>query len=687
MKHIISNILKGGLPILCLGMTVTSCNDFLDRPPLDQVPPSSYYLTADQLGTFPINYYTSIFPNNSGWWAGVATFDDGTDNQAARGGNTSMFLQDQWKVPTSGGIGMNNIRNVNKFINENEPKIAEGKVSGDADLITQYMGEAYFIRAMLYYDKLQAYGDFPIQLTELKVEDDLVTPNKRQPRNLVARQILSDIDKAIEKLQVDFAKKVRINKYAALAMKSRIALYEATFEKYHRGTGRVPGDANWPGKNKEWNKSFTINQDDEVNFFLDQAIDAAKKVCDAVPLKTKNSHVMNPSIVGLYNGWNAYYDMFASPDLSKYPEVLLWRQFNSDINVAHLTSNKLRGGAATGWTRGLVESFLMKNGLPIYAASSGYNGDTTIDMVKKDRDERLQLFLFGESDVLGIDQKSIDLVNEKRPAGTAPIDKIKFNVAGLFATDQACRDVTGYRQRKFYNYDPAMQLGQTFSDVDGQIIIRVEEAMLNYIEASYLRKGSLDATATGYWTALRERAGITAPISTTIAATDMTKEADVNRPSYDWAAFSAGKPVDATLYSIRRERRSEFAGEGLRNDDLIRWASLDQVKNYQVEGINFWDQTYQNPSFVNDKGISLIIADGGDKATMSSKDISKYIHPYQIQKNNNILYNGYTFYQAHYLYPFSYQEMQLCSPDGTAENSNLYQNINWPVEANGEALK
>ncbi|ERJ74163.1 RagB/SusD family nutrient uptake outer membrane protein [Prevotella melaninogenica] len=687
MKHIISNILKGGLPILCLGMTVTSCNDFLDRPPLDQVPPTSYYLTADQLGTFPINYYTSIFPNNSGWWAGVATFDDGTDNQAARGGNTSMFLQDQWKVPTSGGIGMNNIRNVNKFINENEPKIAEGKVSGDADLINQYMGEAYFIRAMLYYDKLQAYGDFPIQLTELKVEDDLVTPNKRQPRNLVARQILSDMDKAIEKLQVDFAKRVRINKYAALAMKSRMALYEATFEKYHRGTGRVPGDANWPGKNKEWNKSFTINQDDEVNFFLDQAIDAAKKVCDAVPLKTKNSHVMNPSIVGLYNGWNAYYDMFASPDLSKYPEVLLWRQFNSDINVAHLTSNKLRGGAATGWTRGLVESFLMKNGLPIYAASSGYNGDTTIDMVKKDRDERLQLFLFGESDILGIDQKSIDLVNEKRPAGTAPIDKIKFNVAGLFATDQACRDVTGYRQRKFYNYDPAMQLGQTFSDVDGQIIIRVEEAMLNYIEASYLRKGSLDATATGYWTALRERAGITAPISTTIAATDMTKEADVKRPSYDWAAFSAGKPVDATLYSIRRERRSEFAGEGLRNDDLIRWASLDQVKNYQVEGINFWDQTYQNPTFVDGKGNSLIISDGGDKATMSSKDISKYIHPYQIQKNNNILYNGYTFYQAHYLYPFSYQEMQLCSPDGTAENSNLYQNIYWPVEANGEAIK
>ena len=677
------------MPILCLGMTVTSCSDFLDRPPLDQISPDSYYTTADQLGTFTINYYTSIFPNNSGWWAGVATFDDGTDNQASRGGNSGMYLQDQWKVPTSGGIGMNAIRNVNKFINESEAKIAAGKVTGTPEQINQYMGEAYFIRAMLYYSKLQDYGDFPIELKELNVNNDLVEASKRQPRNLVARQILSDMDKAIDKLQVTFANKVRINKNAALAMKSRMALYEATFEKYHRGTGRVPGDANWPGKNKEWNKNFTINQDDEVNFFLDQAIDAAKKVCDAVPLKTQNSHVMNPSSIGQYNGWNSYYDMFASPDLSKYPEVLLWRQFNSNLtpSLAHLTSNKLRGGASTGWTRGLVESFLMKNGLPIYASGSGYHGDTTVDMAKTDRDERLQLFMFGESDVLGIDQKSIDLANKKLAAGATPLTKILFNAATLFATDQASRDVTGYRQRKFYNYDPAMQLGQTFSDVDGQIIIRVEEAMLNYIEASYLRTGSLDATATGYWTALRARAGITAPISTTIAATDMSKEADVNRPSYDWAAFSAGHPVDATLYSIRRERRSEFAGEGLRNDDLIRWASLDQVKNYQIEGVNFWDQIYQNPSFVNDKGVSLIIADGESNATMSAKTLSKYVRPYQIQKTNNILYDGYTFYQAHYLSPFSYQEMQLCSPDGNAENSNLYQNIYWPVKANGEAIK
>ena len=161
----------------------------------------------------------------------------------------------------------------------------------------------------------------------------------------------------------------------------------------------------------------------------------------------------------------------------------------------------------------------------------------------------------------------------------------------------------------------------------------------------------------------------------------------MNRPSYDWAAFSAGHPVDATIYSIRRERRSEFAGEGMREDDLIRWASLDQVKNYQIEGVNFWTQMYQSPKFIGKDGNSLILADGSAKANISAKALSIYLRPYQIQKTNNNLYNGYTFYQAHYLAPFSYQEMKLCSPDGNVENSNLYQNIYWPLEPNGDALK
>ena len=337
----------------------------------------------------------------------------------------------------------------------------------------------------------------------------------------------------------------------------------------------------------------------------------------------------------------------------------------------------------------------MKNGLPIYATGSGYQGDKSIDLAKTNRDERLQLFVFGESDVLATDPNSIAVYNAAAKKKKLPeVDLVKLGIANIVTDNAESKDNTGYRQRKFYNYDPDMQLGQTFSDVSGQILVRVEEAMLNYIEASYEKTGGIDATARKYWTQLRERAGITASIETTIDATDMSREANVNTPSYDWGAFSTGKPINATLYSIRRERRSELAGEGYRMDDLIRWCALDQVKNYQIEGVNFWDEMYKNKVFEykvkDDKGNEVtknyIVADGGDKATMSSKDLTKYYRPYQMNKKYN-LYNGYTFYQAHYLSPFSVQEMKLCSPDGSVANTYLYQNIYWPTTANGEAEK
>lgn len=108
-------------------------------------------------------------------------------------------------------------------------------------------------------------------------------------------------------------------------------------------------------------------------------------------------------------------------------------------------------------------------------------------------------------------------------------------------------------------------------------------------------------------------------------------------------------------------------------------------KNYQIEGVNLWDEMYKAPGFI-EVNRDVIISDGSDKATVSSKENSKYLRPYQINRKYN-LYNGYTFYQAHYLSPFSVREMILTSPDANVGNSYLYQNIYWPTTANGMAEK
>ena len=478
----------------------------------------------------------------------------------------------------------------------------------------------------------------------------------------------------------------RLTKNAAQLLKSRVALYEGTFEKHHRGSGRVPGDATWPGKDKEWNKGKVFDQDAEVKFFLEQAMASAKVVADAVSL-TPNSHEINPPLP-TYSGWNSYYEMFASKSLESFSEILLWRQYSKDKKILHLVSHQLISGTNSGWTRGLVESFLMKDGTPYYKRNTATYNDETIDNVKKDRDERLQLFLFAESDA--------------RTYNEAKKEINKYECANMIDKPEV-RDVTGYAQRKYYNYDPSMRHGSEMNDVSGVPILRASEAYLNYIEASYELNKTLDADARKYWDALRARAGITGTIDATIAATDMSVEANVNRPSYDWGAFSQGQAVDPTLYSIRRERRCEFAGEGIRHDDLVRWCAMDQVKNYVIEGVNFWTKIHKYPYFWGTKKVKVtgpdgkekeeqvpdptttrVIADGSSKSNISQQSLGLYHHPYQIisKANNNDMFDGYTFYQAHYLYPVSIQTLELCSPDRRIDATYFYQNINWPTNTN-----
>ncbi len=672
-----SLLVVGAISILGL----SSCKDPLDREPLDQVSPGLFYTNAEQLSSFTINYYPTAFGGPDGWGPGIAGWDNGTDNQATTSPNRTYFLVDEWKVPAEGRLGFEAIRNVNWFITDVLAKREAGRIQGSPALIDTYIGEAYVIRAMLYFDKLETYGDYPIVTEPLSDREEvLLEAVKRMPRNEVARFILQDLDRAIALLPDTHANKQRLSKPVARLIKSRVALFEGTFEKYHKGSGRVPGDANWPGKDKEWNKGKTFNSDSEVTFFLTEAAKEAKLVADAITLAS-NSGTFVPS--SSHAGWNEYYEMFASVNPSAISEVLMWRQYNLDRGIAHNTNDRLSTGGNTGWTRGLVESFLTKNGLPIYADAT-YQGDATLEKVKAGRDERLQLFLNDETTPIRIDETPVRV----------------FMSPSLLLIEEA-RDVTGYRQRKGYNYDPSLFL-QGISDRTAYIPFRGAEAMLNYIEAIYELNGNIDEVARGYWTKLRARAGITASIETTVAATDMSKEADVNRASYDWGAFSAGSKVSPMLYSIRRERRSEFAGEGFRWSDLLRWRAMDQVKNYQIEGFNLWAEMYKYRYLVGNQYVATtmypegaasgetpvtVLSDGSAKAAVSSKEVSTYLRPYQKQKANNNMYDGYTFTQAYYLAPFSVLEMQLASPTKDAANSHLYQNPGWGTTAGTSATK
>mgnify|MGYP001405510755 FL=1 len=101
------------------------------------------------------------------------------------------------------------------------------------------------------------FGDFPIIDQPLADEmEALREASKRFPRNEVARFIISDLDKAYAYMSdVDMAT-TRINKDAAMLVKSRVALFEATWLQNFKGTAFVPGGEGWPGASLHNNYQF-----------------------------------------------------------------------------------------------------------------------------------------------------------------------------------------------------------------------------------------------------------------------------------------------------------------------------------------------------------------------------------------------------------------------------------------------
>lgn len=672
------------------GLMLTSCNDFLDREPITMVTPESYFTSDDQVGGYVFAKYDWLENTNGqklfhpyNWQAGITWNDNNTDNFFG-GANQNLFGRNL-QVPagqTYGGYA-GRIRTWNYLIEGQGKRIEEGAIGGDSK---HYLGEAYFMRALVYFQALANYGDFPI-VKEVLPDDRavLVKMSVRQPRNEVARFILQDLDKAISLLHDQgFMNNERINKKVAQLFKSRVALFEATFEKYHQGTGRVPGDATWPGKDKGDNKGKTFNIPGEIDFFLTEAMSAAKAVADACPL-TENNHKMNPEY-GQISGWNPYYDMFCTTNLSNNKEVLMWKEYSLPLGKTHDAAYILSvGGNRMGVTHSYVNSYLMKNGLPIYAQNSGYQGDEDFVKEQENRDERLQLFVFNPNTILRTDPEFPEIKNSETK------EAIPMGLPLLVPPVDENLDYTGYRPRKFLSYDYTKQ------QFNNQVIcstacpmFRAVEAYLNYMEACYEKNHKLDADAQKYWRAVRERAGVDPDFQKTIDNTDLDKEANIVNGTVlgDLAVYSGDNKVDATLYNIRRERRCEFISEGMRWDDLMRWRSWDKLitGHYMVEGVNLWAKEYVN--FVDkETGKSLFII-GGDKPNMSPKEVSTYVRPLCWTKKNNELYDGYTWMKAYYLSPLGLEDLTIAAENPGEKDliSVSYQNPYWPSQP-GKALE
>lgn len=211
------------LYLLTLLHIFTACNDsFLERYPIAELSPETYFQSEAELRTYTNAFYNKLPTALNIFYDSPYYGDDDartTVHDEIRGARI---------VPTTGGgWDWQELRRINFFL-ENSHKCPDEKARA------KYDGIARFFRAWFYFNKIKRFGDVPWYDKVLEQDDEGLL-KARDPREVVFNHMLEDIDYAIAHLETAKSAQL-ITKWTALALKSRMCLFEGTFRKYH-GSG------------------------------------------------------------------------------------------------------------------------------------------------------------------------------------------------------------------------------------------------------------------------------------------------------------------------------------------------------------------------------------------------------------------------------------------------------------------
>lgn len=448
---------------------------------------------------------------------GIAGSDINSDNMSS----SSVSSRLVGETTLSGAAKLTNytaIRNLNFLLANLDNCVEQG--SPDYD---QYVGEAYYFRAWYYYRMFVDYGPLTWVSTPLDPnEEEMQLP--RDSRTVVADSILADLDKAISYLGIqNNSASMRVHKDVARALKSEVALFEGTWEKYHKAKG-----------DKFFDPSVT---DEKIRGYFTQAADAAKDVMDRGVWK----------IYSTGNELDDYRQMFQTTDLSANSEVLWFKMYDGD-QVGNSVNRYLnQGGGSIGVTASLIDDYLTKDGKPFIGAAlvnaKKVFGDELLPTV---RDPRLSQTICTPGQQL-------------RPDDLPPY----YVVPPLIGTSSYNQNMTGYSLLKYVQIDYTGSLDAEAKGATPAIQFRYADILLNYAEAL----AELDGAANSQkiivaLQPLRDRVGM--------PAVDFDRE-------YNQEADYPFRHLDKYIQAVRRERRIEKACEGRRLEDILRWAAAEEL--------------------------------------------------------------------------------------------------------------
>jgi len=538
MKQIISRLAV----VFLLSFTI-GCSEFLDRDPETILSDEEVFSDAVMINSVLANFYGRItWGQNITDWHGYTLLDEASKSDGGPD-NMQNYGDDLWRV-----YDYTLIRHLNQLL-----KGVRNSVILDQQTQHELEGEVRFIRAWVYFNMCRGMGGMPIVGDEIFDYDPNQDIEELQiPRSTEAElydYIISECDEIAQLLPEEpTINASRANKWAALMLKARSALYAGSIANYNNKMSSPiiteGGEVGMPAQLAKNYYETALNSAEEVinsgKYELQLSVpeDLGRNFYEATSVKENNVEVI----------WARDY---------KYPgQTHAFTQMNIPASHAEDIDRCYAGPILN-----LVEDFEYindRNGeIKIKKEDGDYFYYDNPEDAFKNKDPRLwgtviypgSLFK-GSPVVLQAGQLYLDDSNNwsKRtssPGQTDSDDDIITSINGPTTTNERYVNKSGFFFRKFLDETPSASTRGRQSEMWFPRF-RFAEAVLIAAEAAFELNNQNKSVE--YLNMIRKRAGIQL----------------LSEVSFD---------------DIVKERRVEFAFEDHRFWDLKRWRMAHQVWN------------------------------------------------------------------------------------------------------------
>jgi len=518
----------------------SSCEDYLDKQPLDSPSDEGFYSNPDEIlmaVNSCYNFVTYLNIEGNSWpdLPDVLIRDHITDISASR--MVLILWQDFLKGQLTSSSALSysvykwnytGIARVNALL--------EGMVNAESvtnvELYKRIMSEARVIRAICYFNLINDFGDVPFYKDHIDVDQAFAI--ERTPKQQILEFIYNELDESANDLPLSYtgSDRGRITRGAAYAIKARAALYS---------------------------KDYGI------------AKDAAKAVMD----------------LNVYNLYPNYRNLFTYAGEYSREIILDYQYLVGGRNHGYHGTNaprNARGQSQSFPTEDLIASFECTDGLPI-DESPLYNPNNPF----ANRDPRLfgaiilpRVWNGNAVETYGTVFNGIEYMSSKEvltsadgktvlPESLSLLEKSVLDTkTNTIITNQevtnAYSSFTGYC---IYKYIEEANISTSGARDNNIILYRFAEILLIYAEA-LVELGEINQSVLDALNMIRARA---------YGNTNQSGVTNIDATNY---------PKISTLSQaelrkiIRRERKVELCFEGFRLDDLRRWGLLTKALNLRV---------------------------------------------------------------------------------------------------------